>query len=44
MKCFACLPNPLINPSVQGEVVGDGGAEICELFNDIELIAIDGDG
>ena len=26
------------------EVVGDGGAKICELFNDIQLIVIDGDG
>ena len=34
----------LINLSVQGEVVSDGGADICELFNDIELIVIDGDG
>ena len=34
----------LINLSVQGEVVGDDGAEICEVFNDIELIVIDGDG
>ena len=37
-KCCGCLPNHLINLSVQGEVVGDGGAKICELFNDIELI------
>ena len=34
----------LIDLSVQGGVVGDGGAKICELFNDIELIVIDGDG
>ena len=38
------MSNPLIDLSVQGEVVGDGGAKICELFNDIELIVIDGDG
>ena len=43
-KCCGCLPNPLINLSVQGEVVSDGGAKICKLFNDIELIVIDGDG
>ena len=29
---------------VQEEVVGDGGAKICELFNDIGLVVIYGDG
>ena len=43
-KCCGCLPSPLIDLSVQGEVVSDGGAKICELFNNIELIVIDGDG
>ena len=43
-KCCGCLLNPLIDLSVQGEVVSDGGAKICELSNDIELIVIDGDG
>ena len=31
---------PILNLSVQGEVVSDGGAKICELLNDIELIVI----
>ena len=43
-KCCSCLSNPLIDLSVQGEVASDGGAKIRELSNDIELIAIDGDG
>ena len=34
----------LLSIYVQGEIVGDGVAKICELFNDIELIVIDGDG
>ena len=43
-KCCGCVFNPLVDFNVQGEVVGDGGAKICELFNDIELIVTDGDG
>ena len=34
----------LLSICVQGEAVSNGGAKICELFNDIELIVINGDG
>ena len=29
---------------IEGEVVFDGRVKACELFNDIELIVIDGEG
>ena len=43
-KCCGCLSIPLIDLSVQGEVIGDGGAKICELLNDVQFAVIDGDG
>ena len=43
MGC-GCLPNPLVDLCVQGEVVGDGGVKVRELMDCIQLIVIDGDG
>ena len=41
----ATFPNLLIDLSVQGEVASDSGVKnLCELFNDIELVVIDVDG
>ena len=39
---MAAFPIPF-SICVQGEFVSDGGAKICYLFNDIELLVIDGD-
>ena len=43
-KDCGCLPDSLVDLHVQREVVGDGGAEVRELMDCIELIIIDGNG
>ena len=37
-----CLPNPLVDLCVQGEVVSDGGAEVGELADSIKFVVVDG--
>ena len=38
----SCLPNPLVDICVQGEVVSDGGAEVGQLADSIEFVVVDG--
>ena len=42
-ECCGWLPDPLVNLSIKGKVIGDGGPKVHELVNDFELIVIDGD-
>ena len=43
-ECCSCLSDPLIDLSVQGEVIGDCWSKVRELVMGIKLIVIDGDG
>ena len=42
-ECCGCLPNPLVNLRVKGEVISDGGPKVHELVKDFELIVTNGD-
>lgn len=42
IKCCHRLPDPLVDLRVQGEAVGDGGAEGRDLVNSIDLKVTDG--
>ena len=39
-ESWSCLPNPLVDLCVQGEVVSDGGAEVGELADNIEFVVV----
>ena len=41
-ESLSCLPNPLVDLCIQGEVFSDGGAEVGELADSIEFIIVDG--
>jgi len=43
-ECCSCLSDPLIDLSVQEEVIGDCWSKVCELVIRIKLVVIDGDG
>ena len=43
-ECCSCLSDPLIDLSVQGEVIGDCWSKVHELVIGIKLVVIDGDG
>ena len=43
-KGCGCLPDSVVDLHVQRGVISDGGAEVRELMDRIELIIIDGDG
>ena len=38
----SCLPNPLVDLCIRGEVVSDGGAEVGELVDSMEFVVVDG--
>ena len=43
-ECCSCLSDPLIDLSVEEEVIGDCLSKVRELLIGIKLVVIDGDG
>ena len=38
----SCLSNPLVDLCVDGQVVGDGGAEVRKVIEGVEFVVVDG--